>query len=441
MTVEISIKPRSEREALIAKRIESSKEHAQPIYDFRGDTLYPLVVSLPIDVPVYRMANCRTFSAQQSVIAKQHLAVDFFEKGQEFAQAQNAQHMILAKLSQRGTSSVTPIFKVLSSDGQQEPILITSTGTVVNGNRRLSAMRELHKSSDGDIDQRFAHIKCAILPPDTTRDEIDDIEAALQARPETKLDYDWIGDASLIRRQVNKGRSTREVADQLRRSKQDIENTLQALEEADLYLTEWADKPGEYDLLSADGEQLFKDIPKNISNKDVNLENASRAIAWSLFENRDKVSGRLYSYNAAFGKLAPNVLNILSDRLDLDDIEADQDDGGDEFAIDIEAEEVGTDFAAIINALKEDETKDDAVASLIDACDTAIETDKGHRNEKAALKALSQAQAKLTGIDALSAGDSTLPAMLKQVESIRDVLNKIERAVLKRQEDGSATNT
>ena len=107
----------------------------------------------------------------------------------------------------------------LEKDGQREPILITSTGVVVNGNRRLGAMRELMRQKDGSVDERFTNVRCAVLLPDTTRDEIDDIEADLQARPQTKLDYDWIGDARLYTRQVNKGRTTKEVADRLRRSK------------------------------------------------------------------------------------------------------------------------------------------------------------------------------------------------------------------------------
>jgi len=39
-------------------------------------------------------------------------------------------------------------------------------------------------------------------------------------------------------------RSTNEVADRLRRSKPDIENVLQAPDDADLYSSEWVEKPG-----------------------------------------------------------------------------------------------------------------------------------------------------------------------------------------------------
>lgn len=438
MSYEIKISPRAERETVISQRLAVSTEVGETIYDFRSGAYTPKVVSLPIDLPVYRMENCRTFSAQQSEIATEGLDKEYFTKGQELTTAQQAQHSILAKLARQGTSSVTPIISELDKDGQREAILVTSTGVVVNGNRRLAAMRELVRKSDGSVDERFTHVRCAVLPQDTTRDEIDDIEADLQARPQTKLDYDWIGDARLIRRQVGKGRTPKQVADRLRRSKSDIENVLQALDEADLYLSEWVEKPGQYDLVAGEGQQIFGDIPKNISNKETNLQNASRAIAWSLFENRDRVTGRVYSLNAAFGRLAPNVLEMLSDQLELNDEGDDQSEEDDDFAFSIEGEESEKDYASIVEALRHEETKEDAVTVLIEACETAIELDKGQRNEKAALKALSQVNGKLAGVDVNTAGLGTLPAMLKQIETIRNVLIRIETAIEKRQSGGGS---
>ncbi|MFN3972919.1 MAG: hypothetical protein ACK4L4_16375 [Gemmobacter sp.] len=439
MTYKINLTPRAEREAMIAKRREASDEFGETIFDFRSDKFTPKVISLPIDVPVYRMENCRTFSAQQTEIAREGLAKDFFEKGQELTTAQQAQHEILARLAKQGTDSVTPIISVLEKDGQRETILITSTGVVVNGNRRLAAMRELMKRKDGSLDDRFTNIKCAVLPPDVTRDEIDDIEADLQARPQTKLDYDWIGDARLIRRQVGKNRSTKEVADRLRRSKTDIENVLQALDEADLYLSEWVKKPGEYDLLQ-DGQQIFGDLPKAIAKKDANLQNASRAIAWCLYENRDRISGRVYRFNAAFGKLAPQVLEIMEDQLELPADDDDDQVDDDDFAIDIDNDGDSKDYTPIIQVLRDEDTRDEAITTLIEACETAIELDKGQKNEEAALKALAQVNSKITGIDISSAGTPTLPAILKQIGSIRKGLDKIEAAIKARQDGVAAVD-
>src|SRR5690606_27619980 len=118
-------------------------------------------------------------------------------------------------------ASIANIDEVLVLEGQREAILITSTGVVVNGNRRLSAMRELY-ATDPTKYSKFTHVKCAVLPSDASADDIDDVEAALQARPQTKLDYDWIGEAQLVRRQLQKGRSIDQVAAQLRRKSAEI---------------------------------------------------------------------------------------------------------------------------------------------------------------------------------------------------------------------------
>ncbi|MCY3554087.1 MAG: hypothetical protein OXH56_02070 [Gemmatimonadetes bacterium] len=444
MSFSIEVKPRSERKALIEQRTENSSDLSEIIYDFRGDSKTLPVISLPIEVPVYRMENCRAFSAQQTEIATKNLESDFFAKGQELSETNQIQHRILFKLADEERASVASILKVLKSEGQREPLLITNTGVVVNGNRRLAAMRELFRENDGSVDERFRYVKCSVLPSDTTADEIDDIEADLQARPQTKLEYDWIGDARLIRRQISKGRSSKEVADRLRRSKSDIDNTLQALDEADLYLSEWIGRPGNYDLVSADGQQIFSDIPKNIKNKNTVLQNASRAIAWSLFENRDKTSGRVYRLNAAFGKLAPKVLDMLAEQLDLQNVSVNGDIKGDGFDIEIDSGEQDDDYTNIIEALRSEETKNEAVETLIEVCETAIELDKEQTNEKAALKALSQANAKLSGINVDSAGINTLSSMLSQIKTIRNVVSKIEAGIKKRQTseadtDGSIT--
>ena len=437
MAYKFKITPRAEREATIKKRLESATDVGETIYEFRSSSYTPKVISLPIGMPVYRMENCRTFTAQQSDIATKALDNDFFAKGQELTTAQQTQHDILVKLAKQSSESVTSIYDVLEKDGQREPILITSTGVVVNGNRRLSAMRELMRQKDGSVDERFTNVRCAVLLPDTTRDEIDDIEADLQARPQTKLDYDWIGDARLYTRQVNKGRTTKEVADRLRRSKAEIENALQALDEADLYLREWVEKPGQYHLLK-DGEQIFSDIPKNIAKKNPQLQEASRAIAWSIYENRDRVMGRVYSLNAAFGKLATNVLDILEDNIDIEQVDKDHMGDNDDFAIDIDADDGGKDYKPIIQALKDDVTKDDTVNVLLEACETAIEFARGEKNEQAPLKTLSQAHARIIGIDANAAGESTLTPMLKQIKAIRKALDKIEETIHIRQGSKSA---
>lgn len=422
---EVKVTSRSERQAIVQNRVESTKEPPGTLWDFRGAKTDLPTVILPIDLPVYRVDNCRTYSEQQDAIAKDNLDKTYFAKGQELSTVQTVQHAILARLAKRDSTSVSAIQDVLEKEGQRDPLLITASGVVVNGNRRLSAMRELYVQ-DQSPNSRWAYVKCMVLPADTSPEEVEDIEANEQARPQTKLDYDWIGDAQLVRRQVNRKGDTELVANQLRRGKSDIENLLQAIEEADLYLNEWAKKPGRYSLVSGDAEQIFGDMPKRLLGKSVPLQNASRAIAWSLFENRDKLPGRVYAFNAAFGKLATVVLTNVAEQLNLPQETAADDEGDENFSIAIEGGGGAEDYSAVIAALKNEETKEDAVEALIEAAQSAIEADRGQRSQGAALKALAQVHAKLAGLDLTTAGVSTYSAIGKQLDSIRELVAKLD---------------
>lgn len=415
MTYSIKLIPRADREAMIKKHL-ASPQGQEDFYDFRSQKIKLNVIRVDINLPVYRMENFRTYTDQHEFTSKEKLDANHFLKGQELQTVQQQQHEILKKLAVKGKSdSISPIIDVLEKDGQREAILISSTGVVINGNRRLAALRELGKD----------YVDCMVLPADATADEIVDIEANLQAKPETKLEYDWIGDAQLINRLISMGRNTKDVADRLNRSESDIKNALQALTEADIYLRDWAGTPGAYSRVRDDAGQLFKDLPKLVAGKDQALQQGSRAIAWSLFENRDKFGGRLYAFNPAIGKLAADVLERLSEELDIS-ITTNAD-SGDSDGIEIDfGEEDEVDYSALIERLRDEATKDEAVDALVDACLSAIEAQAGKNSTKAALKAITQAHSKLASVDVSTAAPETRPGIIKQLESIAALVARLQ---------------
>jgi hypothetical protein len=418
MAYAVKLLPRADREAMITKHL-ASPQGEEDFYDFRSQKMKLKVIRVDINLPVYRMENFRTYTDQHEYTAKEKLDAQHFLKGQEVQTVQQQQHEILRKLAEKGKSgSISPIIDVLEKDGQREAILISSTGVVINGNRRLAAMREL------GVD----YVDCMVLPADATADEIVDIEANLQAKPETKLDYDWIGDAQLINRLIHMGRTPKEVADRLNRGENDIKNTLQALVEADIYLKDWATAPGEYSRVRDDAGQLFKDLPKLVAGKDQALQQGSRAIAWSLFENRDKFGGRIYAFNAAIGKLAADVLERLSEELDVPITAGADDGGGGGVEIDF-GEDNDVDYTALIERLRDDATKDEAVDALVEACQAAIDAQAGKNSTKAALKAITQAHSKLMSVDVSTAGPETRPGIIKQLESIAALVAKLQEKV------------
>lgn len=423
MAYNVILISRAEREAQINKSI-SSPIGVEDFYDFRNTKYQLKVIHVDIHLPVYRMENFRTFTSQKEFVITNKKEKDFFIKGQELESVQQQQHEILAGLAKKGVSDSLPVIDVLAKEKQRESLLMTSSGVIVNGNRRLAAMRELYKQ-DPTTYSVFSHVKCMVLPNDATAEDIVKIEARLQAKPETKLAYDWIGDAELINRLYNIYGNTAQVAEELNRSEREIKNCLQALSEAELYLKDWANTKGDYSLVKNDAEQLFKDLPKRLEGKSEKLKDASRAIAWSLFENRDKLDRRVYDFNPAFGKLAEDVLDRVSEDLGLTITSNPNNDTDDSVTIDIGEDDVSN-YDSIIEALKDDSTKENAVEALIDACESAIETERGQKSGEAALKLVNQAHSKLLSIDLSKSNPHTHAGIRKQLDAIQSLVGKLK---------------
>jgi hypothetical protein len=433
MLYKVQITAPVSRTATIASKVVATKDK-RDFFEFRNRKMELPLIQVPIELPVYRMENFRTFTDQRDYISAEGKAADYFAKGQESEEVQQAQHQLLYRLSLKGKAdSVVPVSDVLESEGQRQPLLITADGVVVNGNRRLAALRELY--AQGSKFSHFSHIDVLVLPPDATAEEIVDVEANLQAVPETKLDYDWIGEAQLISRLVSLGRSHKQVADQLRRKEKDIKYAIQTLAEADLYLKEAPGTSGSYSEIREDAEQLFGDLPKLLEGKTEQMKEASRVIAWTLYQNKGRLEGRLYDYNAAIGNLADAVLDRVADDLGIQ-TEAGGGSGGedaeegDDFAIDLGEESEVTSFAGVIEALKAPDN-DAAIEALIEATQTEIQLDKGQKSGKAALKSVQQAHTKLASVDLSKAEKSTVPKIAKQLEAIRSLVDGLEKKIAK----------
>ena len=417
MPYEVKLKAPAIREAVISKGLKSPIDDL-PFNDFRAKSMRLPVVRVDIDLPIYRMANFRTYSHQQGKIAKDGLPVDYFRVGQEVESVQQVQHEILAELARKGVAdSVVPVYKVLEGEGQTDPLLATSTGVMVNGNRRLAALRELKKT----------HVDLMILPADATAEDILDIEASLQGKPETKLDYDWIGDGQLILALRAMGRSPDAIAKKLHRSTKDILNVEQAMIEADLYLKEWAGKPGQYADIAEYAEQLFKDLPARVAKKDAELAHASRVIAWTLYDHRDELGGRLYNFNSAFGSLASEVLERTATTLNIPTTKPPgaEEPELDDLSIDLDENQETPSYSALIEALKAPATRENAAKALIEASITSLEVAKGQKDGKAALKAVTEANTKLLSVDLSRAAVETYAGISKQLESIEDRAKKL----------------
>lgn len=434
MSYQVQVESQASRQAKIVASIEASSE-TRDFYEFRNQKTQLKLIRIASDLLIYRTENFRTYIDQHSYIIREKKPADFFLAGQENESIQQLQHDIVARLARKGRAdSITPVIEVLKTEKQREPLLITQRGIVVNGNRRLAAMRELLEE-DSTANAEFTHVDCLVLPADVTPEEIVDIEARLQAKPETKLDYDWIGDCLLIQKLLDLGRTPAQVAERLNRKQTEIRNSLAALGEANLYLKDWAKAEGDYARVR-EAEQFFKDLPSLVQGKEQVLADASRVLAWNLFDNREQLNERLYAFNVVYGKNAAEVLDRVADELGIPlSADAAEDDGS--FSVDVEAGVTTTSYQPVIDALRDPERRDEALEVLIEISRGVIEQERGKKSGGAALKAIITANARLSEVDLSRADASTYVAMERQLEQIGKRVTEL-RETLDRLRKGAA---
>jgi hypothetical protein len=102
----------------------------------RDELLCFRAASLANDPPEREVVAWWDEMAEHIALAKK--PADLFSAGQESESIQQLQHSILARMAMRGKSNAKSVSDVLAIEQQRESLLITVTGVVVNGNRRLS---------------------------------------------------------------------------------------------------------------------------------------------------------------------------------------------------------------------------------------------------------------------------------------------------------------
>ena len=212
-----------------------------------------------IEMPKYRLNNGRTEAAQLQYLAlHRDLSKDFFSADLESDAAQSAQHEILSGMIEE--KKLLPYFR---DHAQEEPLILTATGFVLNGNRRLCAFRTLFSESAREF-SNFENIRVVILPSGDEKDH-DRLESRLQRNQDIRADYPWYADAVKYRRRLN------EFSDQELRAVEGvpeghIPKYIAMLDVAERFL-EYRGTPFRYALLSegaggGDGFYAFEQLVK-----------------------------------------------------------------------------------------------------------------------------------------------------------------------------------
>ncbi|HEX2553318.1 MAG TPA: hypothetical protein VHL98_06435 [Microvirga sp.] len=242
------------------------------------------VVRVPQEALVYRVDNGRLAAALEEQAARERTALGALRARAETPEVQGLLHDLLLA---RARDPQGPIFAELERAATQtEPLLIGFDGVVINGNRRLSAMRAL-LARDSARYAGFAEVLAAVLPPETTPADVEYVEAALQMAPETKLGYGWIDRRLTLRKQRDAlGLPIRDILAAYRiDDPAQVDRELAQLALAERYLDGYCGEPGRYSRVAED-EVLFAGLQAQLARLDPALRPLWEAAGFAMIHGR-----------------------------------------------------------------------------------------------------------------------------------------------------------
>jgi hypothetical protein len=250
------------------------------------------IYKVPIELPKYRLDNTRTLHLQEQYIFENNLSGDYFTDI-ESDKIQEIQHNFLLKLI-RSTDKERDLPTYFSKTDQTEPLILTSDGFVISGNRRLCTYRYLLED-DFEKNKRYSLIRVAILPKLST-EQIDLIEDYLEQQTDIKEHFSWVSRALGYRRRMQRfGYSHKKLAQLTDQKEKTLESLINRLEIADRYLDSIG-KQKNYDLIIKDEfafEEMYKCLSKGKSNPI--HKTAFEKLSFLAIKNKESFSDRMYN--------------------------------------------------------------------------------------------------------------------------------------------------
>lgn len=247
--------PNVKRTIAIAEAIGKAGSGEKYQIDYRGKYRPLPVIEVPIELLVYRIENIRTKSLQKQWLA-QHpdLPRDLFISDPFSIEAQETQHQVLKLLVDK--EDLLKTFKNNDKLQQTEPLICSTDGIVVNGNRRLCAWRELYYNNKAKY-SHFQTVRVAVLP-DSDPQGMYDLEVALQIHSDMKAEYVWHAIAADYQEKFDAGIDISELAKKQNKKPEDINTYIECYNYAAQYL-ESIGHPNEWTLVDKQ-EYAFKQI-------------------------------------------------------------------------------------------------------------------------------------------------------------------------------------
>lgn len=170
--------------------------------EFPNNKLEPVdVIEVPIDLLLYNPDNTRyleKITDKVSTFEKKDVSPDeayeYFYKNRENSDIQELLHEWSVAASKNNKKNIYKEIK--NSKNQTHPILIDSSGIVVDGNRRLSVLRDLYEENPSLSGYKsFEKVTCKLIPGTHNRILNTDFEKIIHRKEDLQLKHGWFNEA------------------------------------------------------------------------------------------------------------------------------------------------------------------------------------------------------------------------------------------------------
>ncbi|MBH0158664.1 hypothetical protein IHV10_19975 [Fictibacillus sp. 5RED26] len=381
---------------------------------FQGQIQDFKLLRVPLEMPKYRLANGRTQAAQEEYLSKEaHLPNDYFERDLESDEVQTIQHGLLKKM-------LGDLVTFFEKNIQEEPLILSHLGFVVNGNRRLCAMREICSNSEEtnrELYNRFQYVNVIVLPPCDEKD-IDELEAQLQIKKDIKADYSWVSEACMLRKKQRVYEYSYAVlAEMYGMREKDVEELLDKLEHVDLYL-ESRKKPKVYEEVEK-AEYAFEQLRKfRAKFKDTMEKDIFTSLTYCIIDSPP--SGRVYETIPQVAEHLPKIIERLQGELEV--AATNEDDYEDIFGESLDDATLENFAITVSNPEKQDEI----IEVIKDVIDEEKEREKDKKSKNYVLSKVQKANTSLS--EAIVGFDKTTntKGLSAQLDSIESAIRKLK---------------
>ena len=208
------------------------------------------VFKIPMDILVYNPTNGRMFMEAKRFENEEHTNLVILKEQDPIKYNNEVENLIWSTNEERNLATKRDIEKYT----QIEPGVVLDDGTVIDGNRRFTCLRRLHREHPED--ERFNYFLAAIIKVDgkqITRQLLKEYELRVQFGADEKVGYNVINKNMsiywLIEKEKDSGFDYTSIAELLGNGTTtgDVSKICKTCQLVDEFL-EYIDKPGEYQI-------------------------------------------------------------------------------------------------------------------------------------------------------------------------------------------------